>query len=452
MTATATDADSASATVSGGGVFNGNFDKTQASNAPTVQAYFESSDTVNVGGSVSVKADSVSAESHATAKAFGGGAIAVGIPDATATTQPTVTAYFGSSSSITAGGNISLNSEELSQATPTVQALTDDIQDIYTDSDTVTGTVPDSIVFPTTGCKPETLVLYVAGSPAIQTPNGNLQTSEPLYPFPLITRTYKVIAIDADTLQFGDIFQAQLTSNGLDPFASSAGVDPTNNIINFGAPDYFQDGDAVQYFNVQGNSAIGLNTGTTYYVRPVTPSSVELYTSNAAATATVTFDPTQIASNVIKNATGSLSAGEAVTVLPENSPFLFQTSNVDVNTSNGNADVTHTTFSSVLRIHSTTENRSTTRPTARRWSSMVHITRRARWRGNRNDLLCGGEQHEQERANVLLHPARELPRWFGHRDRQHERSVRRGRAGAGRCPERPAARHTTIPPCPAASN
>ena len=207
VTATATDADSASATVSGGGVFNGNFNNTQATDSPTVEAYFENNDTVTVGGSVSVTADSTSAEAHATAKAFGGGAIAVGIPDATATTQPSVTAYFGSSSSITAtNGNITLDSEELSEPTPQVQAFTNDIQDIYTDSDTVSGTTPDSIVFPEHGLQTGDLAYYVAGSPDIVMPDGGSTT-------PLNSRTVKVIALDGNTLQFGAVFDADSISN-----------------------------------------------------------------------------------------------------------------------------------------------------------------------------------------------------------------------------------------------
>ena len=334
VTATATDADSASATVSGGGVFSGNFNSTQTSDSPTVQAYFGSSDTVNVAGNVAVTADSVSAEAHATAKAFGGGGIAVGIPDASASTEPTVTAYFGSSSTIQAGGNISLNSEEQSKATPMVQTFTNDIQDIYTNSDAVANTVPDSVVFPEHGLQTGDLVEYVGGSPAIQTPTGPLQSG----------RTYKVIAVDANTLQFGDIFQAGSISNGLDLFADSAGVDTSKGIINFGAPDYFQDGDAVQYFAVQGNSSIGLSTGTTYYVRPVSANAIELYTSSSAATTEALFYPSSIANNEIYLDSGSLSSGSPYTYLTDagstpNVPFLFQTNSVDVNTGDGSHDV-----------------------------------------------------------------------------------------------------------------
>ena len=96
----------------------------------------------------------------------------------------------------------------------------------------------------------------------------------------------------------------------------------------------------MQYFPVEGNSNIGLSQGVTYYVRPITPSSVELYSAPASVSETTTFDPTKIASNVIKGATGStLTAGEAVTYLAGPAPFTFPTGDVDVNESDGSADV-----------------------------------------------------------------------------------------------------------------
>ena len=333
VTAMATDSDSASGTASGGGVFSGSGGQASASDTPTIGAYMVGSDTVNVGGNIAVTADSVSAESHATDKAFGGGAIEVGIPDANATTGPTVTAYVGSTSSITAGGNISLNSEELSQPNPNAQTFTNNIQDVYTDTDTVADTTPDSVVFPEHGLQTGDLVLYVAGSPSsITLPGGGGLQND---------RTLKVVAIDANTLQFGDIYQAKSIANGLDPFFDGSGIDTTDSIIDFGSPDYFEDGDAVQYFTVQGYSSFGLSTGTTYYVRPISPDSIEIYTTKTAATTTDTFNPTNVGNGdeIYPTNASSLTANEQVTVLPQPAPFLFPYTDVDVNTGNGDADV-----------------------------------------------------------------------------------------------------------------
>ena len=53
----------------------------------------------------------------------------------------------------------------------------------------------------------------------------------------------------------------------------------------FGAAHDFQTGDAVVY-DSQGNPSIGttLSSGTTYYVRAVTPGAIKVYTTKAAAT------------------------------------------------------------------------------------------------------------------------------------------------------------------------
>ena len=92
-------------------------------------------------------------------------------------------------------------------------------------------------------------------------------------------RSFRVIALGGNTYQLGDRFDA-----------SQAGAGGYQ--ITFAQPHDFQIGDRVQYHANGGGVVSGLSDGGFYYVRPITPTRIELYTTAAAAQApSDIFDP-----------------------------------------------------------------------------------------------------------------------------------------------------------------
>ncbi len=83
--------------------------------SPTVSSYL-AGNNVLVSGNVGVTAQVTRAEGHTRATAFGGGAVQIGSANATANVNPAVTAYMGSGSNINAGGSVTIDAENLSQA------------------------------------------------------------------------------------------------------------------------------------------------------------------------------------------------------------------------------------------------------------------------------------------------------------------------------------------------
>ncbi len=230
----------------------------------------------------------------------------MGIPNATTTTIPVITSYLASGSVINATGNVTV--EAFANDTPS-QPFTDLIQGVNPSTGTIT--------FPSHGLVDGDLVQYDPNGDvqAIQTPNGPLNPS----------RTYRTIVTGPNTLKLGTSFPAVAAS--ANPLSSAAGVDSTQNVIQFAGPDQFVTGDAVRYdTNGKGSISSGLNTSATYYVRTINLNTIKLYPSFAAATAPFdSFTPSsQVSSNTFNFNNLGFTNNEAVTYQAP-APQIFTT-------------------------------------------------------------------------------------------------------------------------------
>ncbi|MBM4068701.1 MAG: hypothetical protein FJ271_07120 [Planctomycetes bacterium] len=320
VTATAVDLATDTVTIGSGGGAAGRGTDTQSHVTANVQAYRDTGVSVNASDDVTVQAESTRAESHATAKSYGGGVVDVGVPNSKAYSTTNVSAYLGSQATVNAGGNVSVNAFALSD--PSGTTFNDDIQSVN---------VPrGEIVFPSHGLQSGDQVAYDPGPTPIQTPSGPLQNglSGP-------ERIYKVIVVDANTLQLGDLFAAGAVNAG-DPQSTGAGfvrvegVDPARNVIRFFAPHFLQTGDAVVYEN-NGNADIGgLTSGVVYFVRAIDANTIKLYATLAEAMAAfASFDPaTSVSGNTVTFNTLNFQDGDRASYLTP-APTLFQSTAVN---------------------------------------------------------------------------------------------------------------------------
>ena len=314
VTATSINQGNNTVDVGSGGALTGNGTTVQTTIDPSIKAFVDTNAKVYSSGTVDVIATSTRAEGHATGSSTSVGGVAVGIPIAEADTAPMISSYLAQGSVINATGDVAV--QAFANDTPG-QALDDKIQGV----DPSTGT----ITFPQSGLNDGDLVQY--------NPNGSampiliLPNNTPLDP----TRTYRTVVTGPDTLKLGASFPA--TTISASPGSPVAGVDPTQNVIEFAGPDEFVTGDAVHYdTNGGGSISNELNTTGTYYVRTIGPAAIgntiKLYPTLAAATAPFdSFDPSSPAkvsgSSFLFNDQG-FTEGEAVTYEAP-APLVFTT-------------------------------------------------------------------------------------------------------------------------------
>ncbi len=226
--------------------------------SPSVNAYLGTSDHVNVTGDVTVTSTLEHAEGHTRATAYGGGAAQIGAASADATVNPTVIAYAGSGANVQAGGNVTIDAENLSNqlGTPLGDTFTSP-----TDVNQSTGTVE----FDSHGLTTGDAVLYEAGGnplPGLRQNCSGVADGGCLY---------TVVAVDANHLQFGDVFATgSIDASAIPGFCNTTtdpnscpGVDPNRSFIRFAQPDNFATGDPVILSAAPGSSlgAIGAPTG-----------------------------------------------------------------------------------------------------------------------------------------------------------------------------------------------
>jgi hypothetical protein len=310
-------------TVEGGGGIEGRSAQTTATIAPTIEACIGQYVQANVSGDVSVIATSVRAQGDANSNEYGGGGIDVASASAVVNANPTVKAYIDTGSSITAGGSVQVQAN--AQSTPSSSSpLNDYIQSVNTSNGEITFTQSGL----TTG---DSVTYNPNGNSPILTGNGALQEYAPGSTTTL--QLYNVVVVDGNTLQLGNLFDAG-SIDASAPLITGSGVDSASGMIRFASKDNFVTGDSVVY-SQNGNGNIGLNSGTTYYVRVIDPYTIELYTNLAAATAPVTsVSSSDVSSNKI-TVSNSFSNNEAVTYEAP-TPIAFNSGDVNVSVaSNG---------------------------------------------------------------------------------------------------------------------
>ena len=313
---------------SGGGIFSGRGGDAKAIVRPTIEAALADDAAVDIAGSgdVTVEATSLRAEANASAKSFGGGGIDIGVIFAEANASPTVTSTVAAGVTVTtAGGDVTVAAKALSQ--PTGDPKTD-----LFDADDV-DPVADTIRFETHELNTGDRVTYDPnGNDPISIPGGSLGTLAG-------GREYNAIVIDADTIALGTTFNATSADAG-SPLSPGVGVDPSRDVIRFGAPHRFRTGDPVRYSHPSPNAGIGLGTTATYYVRVLDDNTIKLFASRAEALASPSgFATSSVAGNTITLA--GFEDGDAVTYLaPAASEFRSTLVDVTVDLAARPASVT----------------------------------------------------------------------------------------------------------------
>ena len=321
--ATSTEGTTVNSEAGSGGIVSANGISASSTLKPNVEAYLAGGDTVELANNLTVLALLEHAEGHTDASAYGGGVGQVGAANAVATTEPTVIAYAGSGSKILAGGNVTINAENLSNETGKA------LKDTYEANSGNVNQSNGSVEFPESGLNTGDAVLYVAGGSGLP---GMRQGCELAADGGCI---YSVI-VNGNRIQFGEQFVTKdVNTSGIPGFCSETehptscpGVDPNRNVIRFATPDNFATGDPVVLEGV----GIGAPTNKTLYVRVIDPYTVALYETKAEATAAATtFGAGAVEGSEIK--AGNFSPGERVSY--ESAPALtFNWEGVDVNPNN----------------------------------------------------------------------------------------------------------------------
>ena len=302
--ATATEGTNVNANAGTGGIVSFGGISATSTLQPSVNAYLVGNETVVLVHDLTVQAILNHAEGHTRATAYGGGIAQIGSANATANTNPTVTAFIGTGSVVQAGGNVTIDAQNLSHQTGT--PLTDNFNADSSDVNQSTGTIQ----FGSHGLTTGDAVLYVS--------NGNLLPGmRQGCGAPLGGCIYTAVVVDANHIQFGDTFTtAPVDASGIPGFCGTShldscpGVDANRDVIRFASPHNFVTGDPVI---LSGSGAIGASTGVTLYVRVLDPYTVALYTTHAAAVdAGVAFAASAVSGGAI-GAGNSFSSGEQLT-------------------------------------------------------------------------------------------------------------------------------------------
>jgi hypothetical protein len=291
VTATGSDQSSATADLSGGGIFSGEGGTATAESEPTLNAYLDAGSSVDVTGNITVESTSMT-DADGSANGRNGGIVDVNVSTSYAVVSPTLNTYIGSNAVIVAGGNITVESLHGAAPVPTSNGT-------FTPSQVSNNT----ITFPNnTGLQTGDTVTYSQnGNPPI----GGLTSG----------RVYPVIATSGNTLQLG---------------VSSSVVDEVNDTISFSSPDDLQSGDEVVYEPNYVYPIYGLTPGATYEVYVLTPESIKLLPAGSPLPTLKSFDPAdQVSDNYID--ISGFTDGEAVTYNAP-APLEFQPEQVSNST------------------------------------------------------------------------------------------------------------------------
>ena len=274
LTVTAIDADvvQGSATIGSGGVINVSDDEADVYVTPTIDAHIGTNVSANITGGVDVEATSARAEGDATAGEYAGGGVNVGFAVAKEISAPIVNGFIDSGSSITAGGDVTVMGSARSDPAKPLNG----IMAVNTGTSIITS--PENLADGTDG-----IYDYGASKAPIQSNGAPLQND----------RVFRILALGGNTYQLGDSFDA-----------SQAGAN-SGNLISFSSPDDFQTGDEVQYDNNGNATSVGnLAQGGTYFVRVLTPTTIQLYSSLSSAKAAADFFTPSSAITVVKDSHG----------------------------------------------------------------------------------------------------------------------------------------------------
>jgi len=144
-------------------------------------------------------------------------------------------------------------------------------------------------------------------------------------------RSYTVLAVDPNDIQFGADFSGSEQGSG------TSGVSSSDSTINFPGAVNLQSGDLVQYEPVGSAPSIGgLTPGGEYYVEVVSPTSIRL--TNSYAQAVMPLDDLQNFTisaiggddKTITISSNGFTQGEAVTFQPQAQPQQFGSLSVNV--------------------------------------------------------------------------------------------------------------------------
>jgi hypothetical protein len=275
-----------------------------------------STDTVTASGNVGVTATDNPEGDAATSNATYGG-VAVGGSVTNDTISPTVTSYVDTGTTIHAGGNVTVSATGTPQGSTNVPNYT--IQSVNTTNNTLD--------VQNNGLQTGQTVLYDnEGNTPIQGLTGETDGSKPDG-----MRSYTVLAVDPNHIQFGADFSGSEQGSG------TSGVNSSNSTINFPDAVNLQSGDLVQYEPVSSAPPIGgLTPGGEYYVEVVSPTSIRL--TNSFAQAVIPQDDLQdftIAAiggdgKTITIPNNGFTQGEAVTFQPQAQPQQFSSLSVNV--------------------------------------------------------------------------------------------------------------------------
>jgi FG-GAP-like repeat/FG-GAP repeat len=278
VTATGLDTSTATVDLSGGGIFAGNGGNATTTTSPTLNAYLGNNSTVIVTGDITVESTSTT-EGDANATGASGGIVDVNESLANASVTPTINTYIGSSAKLIAGGNITV--ESLHGATG-AQLSTGDFTPANVNTTTNTITLSQD-----EGLQTGDIVTYAQNS---NPPIGGLTDGS----------AYPVIVVNPNTVQLGASFDG-------------AGVNPTNDTINFANPHNLENGERVVYED-NGNTPIGgLKSGSVYVVYVIDEDTIKLEPDGQIAPPPITtFDPSASVTGNTFNF-GGFSNGQAVT-------------------------------------------------------------------------------------------------------------------------------------------
>ena len=311
----------ANATVGSGALgFTAGGSVTDAEVTPTVEAYLGSSVKValsdGLGHNLIITANSNNAEADSTAKSFGGAlGLHIGAPLATGKSQPVVRAYIGSGSTIVVGGTVTVDAE--SNANGSGVQLTEYITGLTADG-AGTSTTDNSVTFTSHGLITGDVVLYHANGGGIVTGLHD-------------NHDYGVIVVDKNTLRFGATFNGA-AANADSVAGSIQGIDASRSMVRFASAHNFETGDAVIYRTSGTSISSAFVDGQVLYVRVIDATTIELYTTYAAATSPAfTFTTGWVTGNQIANSdTVNYSEGARVTY-KAGTPLFFAAKSVDIN-------------------------------------------------------------------------------------------------------------------------
>jgi hypothetical protein len=281
---------------SGGGFISDNATEADSDVSPNIVAAINDGATVVTTNSIIISAkSSPEGDSNSTANAFG--AVAVGESDANTTIRPTVVSRVGGNAHVTAGGDVTIESDSGDFSPPS--------NDTFNPGDV--NLAQNTITLANHGLSDGSQVVYQS-APFV--PIGGLQDG----------RQYNVLAVDANTIQFGARFDG-------------AQVDAARDTIKTTGTHDLVTGDRVVYHSDGQPNVSGLVDGQTYFVRLIDATTIKLATTLAGAqNAPKSFAATAVDStgNTINIPSHGFANNQAVTYHAPNTAKSFNSTLVDV--------------------------------------------------------------------------------------------------------------------------